>query len=212
MQRHRHDPSKNLVGFVVGDVEYAVAIARVKEIANPLPLVALPHAPRAVVGVADYRGEVVSVIDLRTRFGLPAAQTTRKTKWIVVDVSAPQPERSDPSAPQGAAARAPEAVASPGERLVALVVDAVTEVFGTGGSELRPAPSLGSGDDVRGLAGVTNHANGLVFVLDTGRLRDLAEALAKSSGRPSLAPGHSQAPDDSSKPARSRSLPLRTPT
>ncbi len=154
-QRQRHDPSKNLVGFVVGDVEYAVEIARVKEIANPLPVVALPHPPRAVVGVADYRGEVVPVVDLRERFGLAAAPATRKTKWIVVDVSG---------------------------RLVAIVVDAVSEVFGTGGAELRPAPPLGSGDDLRGIAGVTSHGEGLVFVLDPGRLRDLTEPLA-ASGR-----------------------------
>jgi purine-binding chemotaxis protein CheW len=151
MHRHRHDPSKNLVGFVVGQVEYAVAIARVKEIANPLEVVALPHPPPAVVGVADYRGDVVPVVDLRTRFGLQAAAATRRTKWIVVDVSG---------------------------RLVALVVDAVTEVFGTGGAELRPAPTLGGGDDVRGIAGVANHGKGLVFVLDTARLRDLTEPLA----------------------------------
>lgn len=212
MQRYRHDPSKNLVGFVVGDVEYAVAIARVKEIANPLPLVALPHAPRAVVGVADYRGEVVSVIDLRTRFGLPAAQMTRKTKWIVVDVTPREPERSEPATTHGGPARAPEPAAASGQRLVALVVDAVTEVFGTGGSELRPAPSLGSGDDVRGIAGVTNHAKSLVFVLDTGRLRDLAEALAKSSVRPSAAPAKGQDSDDESKGARPRSLPVRSAT
>jgi purine-binding chemotaxis protein CheW len=62
--RHRHDPSKSLVGFVVGDVHYAVPIARVREIANALEIVPLPHAPREVVGVADYRGEVVPVIDL----------------------------------------------------------------------------------------------------------------------------------------------------
>jgi|SRR5580704_1139265 purine-binding chemotaxis protein CheW len=151
LHRHRHDPSKNLVGFVVGDVEYAVAIARVKEIANPLVVVALPHPPRSVVGVADYRGEVVPVVDLRTRFGLPEAPPTRRTKWIVVDVSG---------------------------RVVALVVDGVTEVFGTGGAELRPAPSLGGGDDQRGIAGVAKHAGGLVFVLDTSRLRDLTESLA----------------------------------
>ena len=46
--RQRHDPSKSLVGFVVGEIEYAVEIARVREIANPLALVPLPHAPRAV--------------------------------------------------------------------------------------------------------------------------------------------------------------------
>jgi purine-binding chemotaxis protein CheW len=168
MHRHRHDPSKNLVGFVVGDVEYAVAIARVREIANPLVVVALPHPPHAVVGVADYRGEVVPVVDLRTRFGLPSVEATRKTKWIVVDVS---------------------------NRVVALVVDAVTEVFGTGGQELRPAPSLGGGDDVRGIAGVANHGKGLVFVLDTARLRDLTEPLALS-GRigPSAPPLSSSMP------------------
>jgi purine-binding chemotaxis protein CheW len=150
--RHRHhDPSKNLVGFVVGEVEYAVAIARVKEIANPLDVVALPHPPPAVVGVADYRGDVVPVVDLRARFGLPSAAVTRRTKWIVVDASG---------------------------RLVALVVDAVTEVFGTGGAELRAAPPLSSGEDIRGIAGVANHGKSLVFVLDTMRLRDLTDPLA----------------------------------
>ena len=151
--RQRHDPSKNLVGFVVGDVEYAVDIARVREIANPLPLVALPHAPAAVVGVADYRGEVVPVVDLRARFGLAWAPATRRTKWIVVDVVG---------------------------RAVALVVDGVTEVFGTGGAELRPAPPLGGGEDLRGLAGVGSHGGALIFVLDTLRLRELTEPLAAS--------------------------------
>jgi purine-binding chemotaxis protein CheW len=154
-QRQRHDPSKNLVGFVVGDVEYAVEISRVREIANPLPLVALPHAPSSVVGVADYRGEVVPVVDLRLRFGLPSVPSTRRTKWIVVDVSG---------------------------RLVALVVDGVSEVFGTAGAELRPAPPLGGGEDLRGISGVSNRGSTLIFVLDTSRLRDLTEKLV-ASGR-----------------------------
>jgi purine-binding chemotaxis protein CheW len=149
--RQRHDPSKSLVGFAVGDVQYAVPIARVKEITNPMTLVELPHAPHSIVGVSDYRGEVVPVVDLRTRFGLSRAAVTRKTKWIVVDASA---------------------------RTVALVVDAVTEVFGTGGADLRPAPSLGGGDNVRGIAGVTTYSGRMVFVLETARLRDLTEPLA----------------------------------
>lgn len=150
--RHRHD-SKSLVGFIVGEVHYAVPIARVGEIANPLPIVALPHAPTAVCGVADYRGDVVPVVDLRVRFGLLATERTRRTKWIVVDV---------------------------GDRFVALIVDAVTEVFGTGGAELRPAPALGGGDERRGIAGVTNHSGSLVFVLDPARFGELTEVLAIS--------------------------------
>jgi purine-binding chemotaxis protein CheW len=175
MQRYRHDPSKNLVGFVVGDVEYAVAIARVREIANPLSLVTLPHAPRSVVGVADYRGDVVPVVDLRIRFALPPADATRKTKWIVVDLG---------SAVEGTGGHAihsrPSEQSKPGGApgpLLALVVDAVTDVFGTGGAELRPPPALGGGEDVRGIAGVASHSGGLVFVLDTTRLRDLAAAV-----------------------------------
>ncbi len=149
--RQRHDPSKSLVGFLVGDVQYAVPIARVREIVNPLDMVALPHAPLGVIGVADYRGDIVPVVDLRTRFRLEPAELTRKTKWIEVDVVG---------------------------RNVALVVDAVTGVFGTGGADLRPAPSLGGGDEARGIAAATNHGGRLVFVLDTARLRELTDPIA----------------------------------
>ncbi len=165
--RYRHDPSKTLVGFSVGNVQYAVPIARVKEIANPIGVVPLPHAPPAIVGVADYRGDVVPVVDLRVRFGLPPSETTRRTKWIVVDVAG---------------------------RLVALVVDSVTEVFGTGAADLRPAPAIG-GEDVRGIEGVTTHEGAMVFVLGTDRLRDVTEPLAVAahlrsrSGAPSGLPG-----------------------
>lgn len=161
--RQRHDPSKSLVGFLVGEVQYAVPIARVKEITNPMRLVELPHAPASVAGVSDYRGDVVPVVDLRTRFGLEAAPSTRRTKWIVVDVAG---------------------------RAVALVVDAVTEVFGTGGADLRAAPLLGGGDDMRGLAGVANYAGDLVFVLETARLQELTDPMAAAGqiGSGSLLP------------------------
>jgi purine-binding chemotaxis protein CheW len=168
--RQRHDPSKSLVGFFVGNVHYAVPIGRVREISNPLEMVPLPHAPHAVIGVADYRGEVVPVVDLRMRFGMDPAAATRRTKWLVVDVAA---------------------------RVVALVVDAVSEVFGTGGADLRPAPSLSGGNDARGIAGVATHDGTLVFVLDTARLRDLTEPLAaagqigQSERARSLLPGAS---------------------
>ena len=145
MPRYRHDPSKDLVGFFVGDVMYAVRIDVVREIVNPLGLVDLPRAPEAVKGVADYRGEVVPVIDLRERFGLPAVPLSRKTKWIVLDV-----------APTGAKAA----------RYAALIVDSVSEVFGLAGGELRPAPPLGIGDAERGIEGVTTLGQRLVFVLD----------------------------------------------
>jgi purine-binding chemotaxis protein CheW len=150
-QRHRADPQKSLVGFIVGDVHYAIGIGQVREIVNPLAITALPHTPPEVSGVADHRGDVVPVIDLRTRFGLPPSTPTRGTKWILVDA---------------------------GQRMVGLVVDAVTEVFGTGADEIRSTPAIGGGRDLRGITGVTNHAGALVFVLDTSRFAEIVDDIA----------------------------------
>jgi purine-binding chemotaxis protein CheW len=165
MPRQRHDPTKNLVGFLVGDVAYAVRIETVREIVNPLDVVELPRAPIAVRGVASFRGEVVPVIDLRVRFALGPSTSTRRNKWIVIDV-APKP-KIIPHEPTPAKAAG---------RYVALVVDSVTEVFGTGGEAVRPAPTLGSGDDLRGIEGVATYAGGLVFVLDVRAFGAVADA------------------------------------
>jgi purine-binding chemotaxis protein CheW len=151
-ERNRPDPQRSLVGFVVGQVHYAIEIARVREIVNPLPITELPHTPPEVAGVADHRGAVVPVILLRTRFGLVEAEPSRSTKWILVDA---------------------------GTHLVGLVVDAVTEVFRVTG-ELRPAPPVGGDRDLRGITGVTTHNDQLVFVLDVNRFVELALALAAS--------------------------------
>jgi purine-binding chemotaxis protein CheW len=150
-QRHRADPQKSLVGFLLGDVHYAIGIGQVREIVNPLPVTPLPHTPPEVSGVSDHRGDVVPVIDLRTRFGLPPLPSSRSTKWILVEA---------------------------GSRIVGLVVDAVSEVFGTGTEEIRPTPSVGGGRDMRGITGVTNHNGLLVFVLDTKRFTEIVDDIA----------------------------------
>lgn len=150
--RHKEDPSKNYVGCVVGDLRYAIPIPAVREIVNALALLELPNAPPAVLGVADYRDEVVPVVSLRSRFSLPAVPTTRRTKWIVVETEG---------------------------RLVALVVDAVTEVFRS--ATVRDAPSLGAGDDTRGIEGVAEKGGELVFVLDVSRLASLIAPISPAS-------------------------------
>jgi purine-binding chemotaxis protein CheW len=152
--KQRPDPEKSLVGFTVGPVTYAVAIGCVREIINPVHVTRLPHAPAVIVGVADHRGEVVPIIDLRVRFGVPATEDVRRVKWILIDV---------------------------GGMTIGLVVDRVTEVFGTGGSGLRPAPSLGGGEDERGIVGVTAHDGTMVFVLDLARFEAIAAGLGRAN-------------------------------
>jgi purine-binding chemotaxis protein CheW len=156
--KQRPDPERSLVGFCVGNVNYAVPIGYVREIINPADVTRLPHAPDVVVGVADHRGEVVPVIDLRVRFRVSFSPDVRRTKWILVDVNG---------------------------MTIGLVVDRVTEVFGTGGAALRPAPSLGGGEDERGIVGVTSHEGIMVFVLDLTCFEAIAAGLGHVEVQPS---------------------------
>jgi purine-binding chemotaxis protein CheW len=162
--RYRTDQAKNWVSFLVGDVRYAVEIHIVREIVNPLPVVSLPHAPSEVMGVADHRGEVLPVIDLRLRFGLQTADATRRTKWIIVRV----PNREEP---------------------VALVVDAVTDVFGAGQSEQRAIPDVGRGAERRGISSVYSHDGKLVFVVDPSVVASAADHIDPATLPPRLGAG-----------------------
>lgn len=163
-RKERPDPQKSLVGFVVGDVSYAVPISNVREIINPVPLTVLPHAPASVAGVADHRGDVITVIDLRVHLGMakqaPSAQPARaaRAKWILV--------RDEGTS-------------------LGLIVDRVTDVFGTGGQKLREPPRVSGGDE-RGFLGVLSRDEVLVFVLDMARFSSLARALQGGLGREGL--------------------------
>lgn len=158
-KRARAAAYRSLVGFIVGDVRYAIDIAQVREIVTPLPLTLLPHTPGGLAGVADHRSEVVPIIDLRARFALPAgAELGKKIKWILVDVV---------------------------RRTVGLVVDDVLGVLRVPSSDFRPPPELGGGEQARGIANVTTHEGELVFVLDLGRFEKLAESFDHRSLVPS---------------------------
>ena len=154
LDRRRADREKNLVGFTIGDVHYAVEVSRVREIIRPLPVVVLPHAPPAIVGVADHRAEVVPVLDLRRRFGIAEAPRTRRTKWILTSLAT---------------------------RTVGLVVDSVSEVFGVGENDRRPVPSVGMGEGARGITSVYAYRGSLTFVLDVDRIGAIAELLDVAS-------------------------------
>lgn len=156
-------PERQLVLFGVGAVVYGLPIERVREVVNPQDVIPLPHAPSTIVGVTDHRGEVVPVVDLRTRFGLPPIEdpdARRRAKWIMVDVG-------EPGSPQP----------------IAAAVDTVHNVY-LAREPLRPPPPLGGGEDTRGILGVLGRASavqgetGLVFVLDLARLRALIEPVA----------------------------------
>ena len=151
----RSDRNKSLVGFVVADIDYAIPINCVREIVAPMPITDLPHAPQSVPGVADHRGEVITVVDMRRHWGRPPASETLKSKWILVQS---------------------------GKLSVGLVVDRVIGVFGTSGQRLRRPPAV-SGEDARGFLGVIAEGGKITYVLDIQRFGALAEVTQDVHGQ-----------------------------
>lgn len=163
-----------LCTFRIGEEDYAVDIMRVREIIQPLPITPVPRAPAFVEGVVRLRGEVIPVVDVRKRFGLPPSPPTRKTKFLVVHVA--------------------------GRRL-GLVVDEVCEVLRLPRAEIRPAPALVGlqgprfflgvcgGDAAQGSSGRRGGAGRLRLLLNVKALLDpvqpgeaeAARALAEAS-------------------------------
>jgi purine-binding chemotaxis protein CheW len=120
-------PLVQLCTFRIGGEDYAVDIMRVREIIHPLPITPVPRAPASVEGVVRLRGEVVPVLDVRKRLGLPASAPSRRTRFLVVNV---------------------------GRRRVGLVVDEVCEVIRIPREEIRAAPPLGPDGAPRFFLGV----------------------------------------------------------
>lgn len=73
-----------LVGFFVGEEEFAVPILSIQEIIKPVEYTRVPATPNYVLGVFNLRGNVIPLIDLRLKFGLSEAKQSADTRYIVI--------------------------------------------------------------------------------------------------------------------------------
>ncbi|MDJ0786077.1 MAG: chemotaxis protein CheW [Myxococcota bacterium] len=103
------------LAFRLGDVPYAIAVDGVREIVRMRPVTPVPRVPPEVSGVISLRGEIVQVVDLRRRLGMPEVEPSRSTRIIVL--------HGDVGEVSG------------------VQVDGVTEVLRVVESDLRPPPS-----------------------------------------------------------------------
>lgn len=74
-----------LVVFSIGNEEFGVDIAQVREIVRLIPITYLPKAPAFIEGVVNLRGQVVAVIDLAKRLSIPGAARGESTRIVVVE-------------------------------------------------------------------------------------------------------------------------------
>ncbi len=127
--------------FALGREEYGLEILKVREIVGNMEVTAVPRTPPYVRGVMNLRGQVISVMDLRTRFGMPVVQQTDQSCIIVVEI------------------RHLGRIVNTG-----LLVDRVLEVLDIGSEEIEPAPSFGDAVSTDFISGM-GKVNGTVKIL-----------------------------------------------
>ena len=85
-EKNKTEDVEQLVGFVIGEEEFAVPILSIQEIIKPIEWTKVPFVPDYVLGVFNLRGNVLPLIDLRIKFGAPNAEIDENTRFIVMKI------------------------------------------------------------------------------------------------------------------------------
>jgi purine-binding chemotaxis protein CheW len=136
-------PAKYLTFTLAGET-YGVSVLAVREIIRLCPVTSVAGMPPHIRGVINLRGRVIPLIDLRVRFGLPAAADHDRTCIIVAQVTA----------------------STGGTRPYAVVVDGVEEVASIATSDVTPPPDFGDAVDVRFITGMARRAASVTTLID----------------------------------------------
>jgi len=131
-----------LVGFMIGDEEYAVPILSIQEIIKPFSWTRVPQVPKYVLGVFNLRGAVIPLIDLRTKFGLPLKNQSEDTRFIVM---------------------------RNGNDVAGFVIDRLTMAIRIKKENIGPAPDTVIGDDTI-IDGVGKQADKIITILKVNKL------------------------------------------
>lgn len=125
--------SNEYLAFRLGAQEYGIGIMNVKEIRTYEKPTRMAGARACVPGVLNLRGDIVPVVDLRTRFGLPDG-IDEHTVTVVMGL------------PSG---------------IVGVVVDAVSDVLELRPDEIKPVPTVNASRNARLFQGLgcTRHAD-----------------------------------------------------
>ena len=146
--------------FALDGETFAIEVERVHEVVDPPPVTAVPNAPAWVPGLANIRGNIVPLVNLRKKLAM-----------------APRPAAADPRIVVAEVALEGETT------LVGLEADAVYEVFDSTRLAIDDLPRLGSKWRPEFIRGVVKQDHGFVIILDierilTGEVRHFARGVA----------------------------------
>ncbi len=142
------DPLIQWVTFRLDEESFGINVMQVQEVLREIEVAPVPGAPHYVMGIINLRGNVVSVIDARIRFGLPARDSTDLTRIIVIEVQ---------------------------QHIIGILVDSVAEVVDINRSEVETAPNVGTDETSKYIDGVVSRGEKLLILVDLNKLLSTEE-------------------------------------
>jgi len=134
---------REFLTFRLGDEEYGIDILKVNEIRGWEKPTVIANMPAFIKGVINLRGTIVPIVDLRLKFRLGEAKYDSFTVVIIVSVA---------------------------QRVVGIVVDAVSDVVELAPQQIRPAPDFGGPLDARFITGLGTVGERMLILADIERL------------------------------------------
>ena len=129
--------------FSMGNETYGMEIQYVTEIVGIQKITQVPDMPDFVRGVINLRGQVIPVIDIRSRFRMEARAYDDRTCVIVVSFD---------------------------EKEIGIIVDMVNEVLDIPAENISPPPSIGVGGQSRYINGMGRTNEEVKILLDVRKL------------------------------------------
>ncbi|EGR2794581.1 chemotaxis protein CheW [Vibrio navarrensis] len=131
------------VTFQLEEETYGINVMQVREVLRYTEIAPVPGAPDYVLGIINLRGNVVTVIDTRARFGLMEGEVTDNTRIIVIESE---------------------------HQVIGILVDSVAEVVYLRSSEIDSTPSVGTDESAKFIQGVSNRDGKLLILVDLNKL------------------------------------------
>ncbi len=156
----------HIVGFQVGRETYGVPITSLHEIVRVPEITAVPDAPDYLEGVINLRGKIVSVMDLRKRFGDKQAKLKRQNRILVVEHSG---------------------------KLAGLIVDSASEVLKIAGEDVEAPPAAFQEGGLNCVTGLGKVKDRLIVLLDMTKLLAPASLLQEKPAADKKAKGEAKA-------------------
>ena len=131
------------VTFRLEEETYGINVMQVQEVLRYTEIAPVPGAPDYVLGIINLRGNVVTVIDTRARFGLMPGEVSDNSRIVIIEAE---------------------------KQVIGILVDSVAEVVYLKSSEIDSAPNVGTDESAKFIQGVSNRDGELLILVDLNKL------------------------------------------